>query len=140
MRFIDFFSGIGGFRLGCEMAGHTCVGHCEIDKYANKSYIAMHRPKEWEWYADDIRSVKPGDLLSPVYAFTKRGGCWFCPNAREEELRHLRSHHRELWDKLLALEEEPNLIGDKWNTLAQVSIYDKERQFALEENQVRWEI
>lgn len=22
------------------------------------------------------------DLLSPVYEFIKRGGCWFCPNAR----------------------------------------------------------
>ncbi len=22
------------------------MGHCEIDKYANKSYQAMHRPKE----------------------------------------------------------------------------------------------
>lgn len=31
MRFLDFFSGIGGFRLGMETAGHTCVGHCEIE-------------------------------------------------------------------------------------------------------------
>lgn len=38
MRFIDFFSGIGGFRLGMEMAGHECVGHCEIDKSADTSY------------------------------------------------------------------------------------------------------
>ena len=27
MRFFDFFAGIGGFRLGMEMAGHQCVGH-----------------------------------------------------------------------------------------------------------------
>ena len=62
MRFIDFFSGIGGFRLGMEMAGHECVGHCEIDEHANRSYIAMHKPKEWEWYARDIRTVKPDEL------------------------------------------------------------------------------
>lgn len=62
MRFIDFFSGIGGFRLGMEKAGHVCVGHCEIDKYANKSYIAMHNPKESEWYANDITRVKPEDV------------------------------------------------------------------------------
>ena len=48
MRFFDFFAGIGGFRLGMEMAGHECVGHCEIDKYANMSYVAMHHPKEEE--------------------------------------------------------------------------------------------
>ena len=62
MRFIDFFAGIGGFRLGLEMAGHECAGHCEIDKFANKSYMAMHEPKEGEWYADDIRRVGADEL------------------------------------------------------------------------------
>lgn len=70
MRFIDFFSGIGGFRLGMEMAGHECVGHCEIDKFANKSYVAMHKPRKGEWYASDIRRVNPGDLPeAEVYCF-----------------------------------------------------------------------
>ena len=62
MRFIDFFAGIGGFRLGMEMAGHECVGHCEIDKYADRSYRAMHEVKDDEWFADDITRVKPEDL------------------------------------------------------------------------------
>lgn len=62
MRFLDFFSGIGGFRLGMEMAGHTCVGHCEIDKFADRSYRAMHNVKESEWYADDITRVEPEEL------------------------------------------------------------------------------
>lgn len=57
MTFLDLFSGIGGFRLAMEQARHTCVGHCEIDKYANKSYIAMHKPRECEWYADDITRI-----------------------------------------------------------------------------------
>lgn len=42
MTFIDLFAGIGGFRLGMEMAGHKCLGHCEWDKFANYSYAAMH--------------------------------------------------------------------------------------------------
>ena len=25
-----------------ELAGHKCVGHCEIDKYAEASYRSMH--------------------------------------------------------------------------------------------------
>ena len=57
MRFFDFFAGIGGFRLGMEMAGHECVGHCEIDKYANMSYNAMHHPKESEVYFDNDFTV-----------------------------------------------------------------------------------
>ena len=36
-------------------------------------------------------------LLSPIYQFTNRGGCWFCPNAKRKELRHLYDHHPELW-------------------------------------------
>mgnify|MGYP002603034335 CR=1 FL=1 len=62
MRFLDFFSGIGGFRLGMEMAGHTCVGHCEVDKFADRAYRAMHNVKESEWYANDITRVEPEEL------------------------------------------------------------------------------
>lgn len=70
MTFLDFFAGIGGFRLGMEKAGHTCVGHCEIDEWANKSYVAMHHPREDEWYARDITTVEPGDLPdAEVYCF-----------------------------------------------------------------------
>ena len=57
MKFIDLFSGIGGFRKGMEENGHECVGHCEIDKYADASYRAMHKLKEDEWYANDITKV-----------------------------------------------------------------------------------
>lgn len=46
MNFLDLFSGIGGFRLGMEQAGHVCVGHVEIDKFANISYNAIHKPRE----------------------------------------------------------------------------------------------
>ena len=42
MKFLDLFAGIGGFRLGMESAGHECVGFCEIDKFARKSYKAIH--------------------------------------------------------------------------------------------------
>lgn len=68
MTFLDLLSGIGGFRLAREQAGHICVGHCEIDKYANQSYIAMHKPRECEWYADDITRVRAEDM--------PRADCW----------------------------------------------------------------
>ena len=42
MKFLDLFAGIGGFRLGMESARHECVGFCEIDKFARKSYKAIH--------------------------------------------------------------------------------------------------
>ena len=46
MTFLDFFAGIGGFRKGFELCGMRCVGHCEIDKYADRSYRAIHDVKE----------------------------------------------------------------------------------------------
>ena len=79
---------------------------------------------------------KKYDLLSPIYDFTSRNGCWFCPNARDAALRHLRNNHKDLWNKLLKLEEMPNLIGDKWNTLTRTSIHDKEEQFFWEDQQI----
>ena len=46
IRFFDMFSGIGGFRSGLErIGGFECIGHCEIDKYANQAYNAIYEPK-----------------------------------------------------------------------------------------------
>ncbi|HBZ6456221.1 TPA: DNA (cytosine-5-)-methyltransferase [Listeria monocytogenes] len=60
MNFLDLFAGIGGFRLGMERAGHKCVGYVEIDKYARKSYEAIHDVKG-EWTAHDITKVTDGE-------------------------------------------------------------------------------
>lgn len=56
VNFLDLFAGIGGFRLGMERAGHKCVGYVEIDKYARKSYQAIH-DTEGEWTREDITKV-----------------------------------------------------------------------------------
>ena len=53
------FSGIGGFREGLTLAGgFECVGHCEIDKYANRSYNALFDTKG-EWFIEDARKADP---------------------------------------------------------------------------------
>lgn len=57
MKFIDFFAGIGGFHSGLERAGMKCVGWCEYDKFAQKSYRAIY-DTEGLWFADDIRKVR----------------------------------------------------------------------------------
>ncbi len=59
---IDLFAGIGGFTLGLEAAGFECIGHCEIDRYAQRSYYAIHGKKEGAWFADDITTVRPKDV------------------------------------------------------------------------------
>ncbi|KZU93893.1 DNA cytosine methyltransferase [Lactiplantibacillus plantarum] len=67
MRFIDMFAGIGGFHLGMEQAGHTCVGWIEWDKFARQSYQAIH-DVEGIWNASDIRTVRASEL--------PRADCW----------------------------------------------------------------
>lgn len=57
------FAGIGGFRAGLTRAGgFQCVGHCEIDKYADASYRAIHEIGEEERYYPDARNIDPSDL------------------------------------------------------------------------------
>lgn len=57
MKFIDFFSGIGGF------SGFELAGYCEIDPLAVKSFRAIHDIKEGDiWYAKDIKQVKSEDI------------------------------------------------------------------------------
>ena len=56
MKFLDLFAGIGGFRMGLESLGHECVGFCEIDKFARKSYKAIYKT-EGEVELHDITAV-----------------------------------------------------------------------------------
>jgi DNA (cytosine-5)-methyltransferase 1 len=61
LRFIDLFSGIGGFRLGLEKTDHfRHVWSCDNNSYANAVY-SFH----WQHgnhFAGDVRRVDPGDL------------------------------------------------------------------------------
>ena len=63
-------------------------------------------------------------LLSPVYAFSDRGGCWFCPNAKRQELRHLYDQHPELWNRMLDLQSLPGKVSEKFNRTQSFSDID----------------
>lgn len=61
MKFIDFFSGIGGFHSGLEQAGMECVGWCEFDKFAQASYRVIYDTTNL-WFGGDVTKVKGNDL------------------------------------------------------------------------------
>lgn len=48
-------------------------------------------------------------LYSPVYQFSNRNGCWFCPNCKYDEWANLIYKHEQQFDKLIHLENNyPN--------------------------------
>ena len=55
MRFVSLFAGVGGFDLGLERSGHTCIGQVEIDKHA-RSVLEKHWPDVPRW--DDVQTAK----------------------------------------------------------------------------------
>ena len=154
-----------GLKTGFPMAGRCQVNRSikvqpikdflkdmDPDEYIQYLGIAKDEPKRLErlrgtnrislmdkyGYTENMafELCRKYDLLSPIYDFAPRGGCWFCPNARKRELKHLRDHHKDLWDRLLELENEPNLIGNIWNTLTKTSMHDNEEMFRWEDAQL----
>lgn len=74
MKFIDLFSGIGGFRSALELNGLKGVAYAEIDKYARQSYRAIYdttgeteytditavSDEEWQSYRGSVDFVVGG--------------------------------------------------------------------------------
>ena len=130
IRYFDMFAGIGGFRAGLtRVGGFQCVGHCEIDKYADASYRAIHDIREEECYYPDAREIDPGgmpdfDLLCggfPCQSYSMAGhrlgfadprGALFFEIARLAEARR---------PSYLLLENVPGLLShDQGRTFAAI--------------------
>lgn len=84
--------------------------------------------------AQAFEMCKAEGLLSPIYAFTDRGGCWFCPNAKEKELRHLYDHHRDLWQRMLELQALPNKVTERFNY--DMTFGDIDEKFKIDDAQL----
>ena len=130
IRYFDMFAGVGGFRAGLERAGgYECVGHCEIDKYADAAYRRLHNINKSEvFYKDattiDTNTLPEFDLLCagfPCQAFSVAGkrkgfldprGTMFFEIARVVEARR---------PDYLLLENVPGLLShDQGRTFATI--------------------
>ena len=81
-----------------------------------------------------LQLCQQAGLLSPIYDFAPRGGCWFCPNAKTKELRHLYDHHPDLWNRMLALQALPNKATERFNRVMTFSEIDE--MFRWEDRQL----
>lgn len=127
MKFLDLFAGIGGFRLGMESAGHECVGFCEIDKFARKSYKAIHDTRG-EIELHDITTVSDESIRRigrvgiicggfPCQAFSIAGARRGFEDTRGTLFFEIARFASILRPKLLFLENVKGLLNhDKGNT------------------------
>lgn len=65
-------------------------------------------------------------LLSPTYSFSYRGGCWFCPNQKIQELELLYREFPHLWEKLMEVQRMPNKVQENFNRTQ--TLYDIENE------------
>ena len=118
MKFIDLFAGIGGFRLGMQLAGHNPVGWCEYDKFAQKSYKVIHNT-EGEYFNANAREIIPSELPEfevlcagfPCQSFSiagKRGGF---EDTRGTLFFEIARIAREKLPKILFLENVKGLLN-----------------------------
>ena len=119
IRFFDMFSGIGGFRAGLEnIDGMKCIGHCEIDKFANNSYLSVF-DTENEVYFNDATTVNPKDIPDfdllcagfPCQSFSvagKRGGF---EDARGTLFFEIARVLKEKQPKYFLIENVPGLLS-----------------------------
>jgi len=127
MKFLDLFAGIGGFRLGMESAGHECVGFCEIDKFARKSYKAIHDTRgEIELHDitrvtdDEVRAIGYVDVICggfPCQAFSIAGARRGFEDTRGTLFFEIARFASIIKPKYLFLENVKGLLNhDKGNT------------------------
>lgn len=71
--FFDLFAGVGGFRVGLERLGWSCIGWCEIDKWSQKTYQACFDTSH-DWFWPDARTL-PVDQMPSFDVLTAGWPC-----------------------------------------------------------------
>lgn len=82
---------------------------------------------------------KQHGLYSPAYQYSNRNGCWFCPNCKISEFAEFKRRHPDLWQKLLDLGKEENLVSNKFRY--NMTIEDVDREISMQAAQLRlWDL
>lgn len=98
IRYIEFFAGIGGFRLGLEAAGgFDCVAHSEIDPYACAVY-----EQRWPGSVNlgDITRLDPS-VIPPAELWVGGFPCQPFSHAGKREGERDERHLWPLWHRLI---------------------------------------
>ena len=86
-----------------------------LERLKNNEYSLLAKYNYTEQMAYDL--CKQYDLLSPIYAHNRRGGCWFCPNQSIDSFANLKEKHPNLWAELEHLSKVKNTISGHFKYL-----------------------
>lgn len=122
--------------------GPDCIQYVGIAIDEPKRLASLHKTNNislLEKYGltedDAMRLCEEYGLVSPTYEFSKRGGCWFCPNAKLAEHRDIRNIHPEAWNLYVSLENEEVAFG-RWNTFSDLTLHDIECLLSREDQEL----
>lgn len=123
-------------QLDADAVQYVGIAKDEQDRLARLD--GLHRVSLLEKYGveegETFALCEKHGLLSPIYEFTTRGGCFFYPNAKTKELRHLYDHHKDLWNRLLELQKVPGKATERFNRDFRFDEIDA--VFRMEDNQI----
>lgn len=114
MRLLSLFSGIGAFEKTLDKLGipYELVAYCEIDKYASKSYAAIHGVSEKKTLAISQRLMKSScpriSTCSPT-VFRARTSA-LVERRKAFSMRMVRRHGRDCSLKLCGLSKKPSPV------------------------------
>ena len=120
--------------LPADTVQYIGIAHDEQERLLRLTGQQVSLLEKYHFTEEDAKQLcRKAGLLSPVYAGTDRGGCWFCPNAKARELRHLYDHHPDLWARMLELQALPGKVSEKFNRTERFS--DIDARFRAEDAQ-----
>ena len=120
--------------LPADTVQYIGIAHDEQERLLRLTGQQVSLLEKYHFTEEDAKQLcRKAGLLSPVYVFTDRGGCWFCPNAKARELRHLYDHHLDLWARMLELQALPGKVSEKFNRTEKFS--DIDARFRAEDAQ-----
>lgn len=129
--FFDFCSGIGGGRLGLELAGLKSVGYSDTSRLSTRTYELLHETKN-ERNFGDLKKIKSDDLPKfdlliagfPCQTFSVIGRKAGFDDSRGQIIFHLARIIQETKPKCFILENVRGLVthdgGETLNTILEL--------------------
>lgn len=128
-----YFRGLDKNFTVIQLIGLAADEKERLGKLNNQNPTHRHPLVEWGWTEADCLKYcyDHGFDWGGLYELFNRVSCWCCPLQGLQELRKLRTHFPELWERLLDMEHRT------WNTFKEFYTVDQlEIRFQFEEERL----